>query len=290
VVSGVLYIGKGYRLKIAPDSEQQVAIDQQPTETEAPPVLICAHCGGGFGMWLWQPRLRCPHCRMLGYPDRAMHNLLPLGWECPACGAENAVATNFCVSCGTGLTSRCLRCESPVYTAICLNCGAHQATLLRYQTAHAQRITWEPIIRARIQEQQLEEQEAQASPPETPKQTAKSAGQAPSRRRRPSLFRLIGGLAFIVLGFYLLKQQGIDLFSPLLQSAAAGITLPSWMIGIGSQIQAWWAAFTPTLNQIANLSKDDPRYVYLFATVVFGIPILFLLFYLIDRLARRIFP
>jgi len=223
---------------------------------------------------------------MLGYPDRAMHNLLPLGWECPACGAENAVTTNFCVSCGTGLTSRCLRCESPVYTAICLDCGANQATLLRYQTAHAQRVTWDPIVRARIQEQQLEEQAAQSSPLEIPKQTAKPTGQTRSKRRRPSLFRLMGGLAFIVLGFHLLEQQGINLFSQLLHS----ISLPSWMIGIGNQIQAWWAAFTPTLEQIANLSKDDPRYVYLFATVVFGIPILFLLFYLIDRLARRIFP
>ncbi|MBN1313378.1 MAG: zinc ribbon domain-containing protein [Anaerolineae bacterium] len=241
-------------------------------------------------MWRWQPRLRCPHCRMLGYPDRAMNNLLPLGWECPACGAENAVTTNFCVSCGAGLASRCLRCEHPVYTAICPHCGAHQAAMLRYHTAHERRITWDPIVRAYIQEQQIEERAAQTPSAASPAQDTKAPIRIQQKRLRPSLFRVIGGLAFIILGVYLLEQQGITLFSQLLQSIASSISLPAWMVGIGNQIQAWWAALIPALAQVASLSNEDPRYVYLFATVVIGMAVLPLLFYLIERLARRIFP
>jgi len=67
----------------------------------------------------------------------------------------------LCVTCGTGLTSRCLRCEKPIYTAICPHCGAHQAAMLRYQIAQTRRVIWEPIVRARIQEQQVQEQVAQ---------------------------------------------------------------------------------------------------------------------------------
>jgi hypothetical protein len=38
------------------------------------------------------------------------------------------------------------------------------------------------------------------------------------------------------------------------------------------------------------LSPEDTRYLYLFATVVIGLASLPLLFYLIERLARRLFP
>lgn len=245
-------------------------------------------------MWLWQPRLRCPHCRMLGYPDRAMHNLLPLGWDCPSCGAPNAASTNFCVTCGTGLTSRCLRCESPIYTAVCPHCGAHQAAMLRYQIAQTRRVIWEPIVRARIQEQQVQEQAAQAIPvlpPEPETDSTPPARQVPSRPRRRSGSRAIGGIMLIALGFYMLEQQGVISFSQLFQSIASGITLPAWMVSLWSQAQA---AVTSTLNQLAALSTEDPRYFVMFATVVFGLAfsvLFYLLFkYIFDRITRRLFP
>lgn len=244
-------------------------------------------------MWLLQPRLRCPHCRMLGYPDRAMHNLLPLDWDCPNCGAANAVSTNFCVTCGTGLTSRCLRCERPIYTAICPHCGAHQAAMLRYQIAQTRRVIWEPIVRARIQEQQMQEQAARAIPITPPGQAAgstKPARQAPAKPQRPSVFRVIWGFVLIVFGFYLLEQQGVISISQMLLSATSGISLPAWMVVIWNQIQVWWIAFTTILDQLTAISTEDPRYVYLFATVVIGMASLPLLFYLFDRLTRRIFP
>ncbi len=267
---------------------RQVDITQEGVGTGAPPVLICARCGGGFSVWLWQPRLRCPHCRMLGYPDRAMHNLLPLGWDCPNCGAANAASTNFCVTCGTGLTSRCLRCERPIYTAICPHCGAHQAAMLRYQIAQTRRVIWEPIVRARIQEQQVKEQAAQALPPEQEPASSKPSRQVQAKPQQRSGFRTIGGMALIALGFYLLEQQGIISFSQMFQSAASGITLPAWMVGIWNQAQT---VVTSMLDWLATSPVEERRYLVMFATFLAGMVFLIFLVYLFDRyIIPRIFP
>lgn len=276
---------------MALNEDRQVDTAQEAIGIETPPMLICARCGGGFSMWQWQPRLRCPHCRMLGYPDRAMHNLLPLGWDCPNCGADNPASINFCVTCGTGLTSRCLRCESPIYTAICPHCGAHQAAMLRYQIAQTRRVIWEPIVRARIQEQQVQEQAAQSAPALTPEQeSASSKAPRPARRTpcRQPVSRTISGIALIVFGFYMLEQHGVISFSQLFQSAASDIRLPVWVAGLWNQAQA---AVSSTLDRVATLSTKDPRYFYLFATFIIGMVSLSFLVYLFDRfIIRRIFP
>jgi hypothetical protein len=254
---------------------------RQDTEVAAPPMLVCARCGGGFSMWLWQPRLRCPHCRTLGYPDRAMHNLLPLGWDCPACGAENDVSTNFCVVCGTGLTSRCLRCERPVYTAICPHCGAHQAAMLQYQTAQERRVTWEPIVRARIQEQQSEEQAVLSAVHPSPTGTIaeETVHVKETTRHRPSSMRIAGGLILILTGAYLLIRSFPQIFQ--------NITLPVWVSSTLSQLQMWWNTNAPLLQ---SLTPDDQRYLAIFTTVVIGLSSIPFWTYLIQRLARRLFP
>lgn len=161
--------------------------------------------------------------------------------------------------------------------------------MLRYQTVQNRRVTWEPIIRARIQEQQIEEQEAQALSTE-PSGTAAQPTQKRQKHPQISIVRLVGGLALIVLGFYLLEQQGIRIFSQLLPEVLSSVQWPAWMLGIGGYIQTWREMFSPTFNQLSSLSNQDPRYLYLFATVVIGLASLPLLFYLIERLSRRIFP
>ena len=169
--------------------------------------------------------------------------------------------------------------------------------MLRYQMAQTRRVVWEPIVRARIQEQQVKEQAAQAAPASSSasrdgqeKIASKSVGRAQPKPRQRSMFRVVGGLLFIVLGFYLLEEQGILSFSQIFTSIASSITLPAWMLGIWSQVQTWWAALMPTLNQLAALPTDDPRYAAIFATVLFGILFLLMLFPLIDRLTRWLFP
>jgi hypothetical protein len=77
--------------------------------------------------------MRCPACGGLGYPDRAKQNLITLSWTCASCGTANDGQYNFCLECGAGLASRCLRCEAPVYSAICLKCGTHQARAERFE-------------------------------------------------------------------------------------------------------------------------------------------------------------
>ena len=165
--------------------------------------------------------------------------------------------------------------------------------MLRYQIAQTRRVIWEPIVRARIQEQQMQEQAARATPITPPGQEAgstKQARQAPAKPQRQSVFRVIWGLVLIVFGFYLLEQQGVISISQMFLNATSGISLPAWMVVIWNQIQVWWIAFTAILDQLTAISTEDPRYVYLFATVVIGMASLPLLFYLFDRLTRRIFP
>jgi hypothetical protein len=98
----------------------------------------CMACDHTFAASLWQPRMCCPHCEVVGYPDQAGYNLIPLTWLCPQCEHENKGMTNFCLNCGEGQTTRCLRCEAPVYTTACTHCGTIQEPLLRRKRLRAQ--------------------------------------------------------------------------------------------------------------------------------------------------------
>lgn len=90
-------------------------------------MLNCMACGSAVAAKRLAPLMRCPACGVLGYPDRAGQHLITLAWVCPSCDASNDGLHNFCLGCGAGLTSRCIRCSSPVYGALCLACGTHQA-------------------------------------------------------------------------------------------------------------------------------------------------------------------
>jgi len=178
--------------------------------------LTCRSCGGQLEMPFWQPQARCPHCQTLGYPDRARLNLLPLGWDCPSCGASNDGLHNFCTTCGAGLASRCQRCESPVYGATCLQCGEHQARPRLLRKGQSERIEWLPIQRERIEKQRARLREAEAevqaeAPALTPPASPKLPRQAEARRSRQSRRRGSGkgrfgwwwlpvGLFFMMMG------------------------------------------------------------------------------------------
>lgn len=94
--------------------------------------ITCTACGAAFDATSSIPLMRCPACGVAGYTDRSRQYLTTLSWTCATCGASNEGFYNFCLGCGAGLTSRCLRCEMPVYGALCLNCGMHQARAWRF--------------------------------------------------------------------------------------------------------------------------------------------------------------
>lgn len=119
------------------------------------PRIRCTNCQHLFSAQQWQPRLRCPNCDVLGYPDRAGLNLLPLGWECETCHAQNSGMHNFCTTCASGLTSRCVQCEAPVYSAACTRCGTHQAHALRINHIEADRSAWVNQLRTQFRSDRI---------------------------------------------------------------------------------------------------------------------------------------
>lgn len=119
------------------------------------PQIRCGNCQHLFTADQWQPRLRCPNCDVLGYPDRAGLNLLPLGWTCQHCSAHNSGSTNFCLNCATGLASHCVTCDAPVYSAACTNCGTHQAHALKITTIEADRKPWVAKQRTQFRSERL---------------------------------------------------------------------------------------------------------------------------------------
>ena len=134
--------------EIPTDTESEYANDWQG---EPYSTLVCLACGAQFDTPVHQPRIRCPECGEIGYSDRAGRNLVSTGWDCLSCGARNDGLKNFCLECGAGLTSRCLKCEAPVYTSICQRCGSHQEALIRLKSIEAERANWVPIQRSYLE-------------------------------------------------------------------------------------------------------------------------------------------
>jgi Double zinc ribbon len=278
-----------------------IAVSLRTTGSRAPDApdralnLSCGSCGGLVSLSFWQPQARCPHCGVLGAPDRALRNLLPLGWECPDCGADNEGRSNFCMACGSGLASRCLRCEAPVYGAVCLQCGQHQAQSLRLQIEQAHRVDWLPIQRERIQKQiaylrpLADQPEPLPEPivsPVTPPVNPRTSRRTTRRTGRNNPLRRLGwGWMPLAWGAFMLMQRfraGLDL-SPV-QSAGTSLTT-GW-----AWVQGWWAAFIPSLVRIPALTPDNPEYAYLFAVVLIGLVALPFGLYLIDRVVKRLLP
>lgn len=267
----------------------------------SPSAITCAQCGKPFDVDVQLPRMRCPHCRALGYPDRAGVNLLSLNWDCPACGETNDGLTNFCLFCGTGLTSRCLSCESPVYSAVCSRCGAHQARLLRYQMVEKKRAIWVPITQAHIQKQIAQRQQVEAGyhPDDLvtewrdigyETEQRRQSRQSKHRTKRQTLGRTRWGLLWIIAGLALLLRDTLGSAFRWLQGTIEYGEPITWLQDGRTWLQDWWTAFIPSLSRLQTLSPSDPEYAYLFATAIFGIALLPIFIYLIRRLAQHLFP
>jgi hypothetical protein len=274
--------------------ETQIDTPEEYTSFEHRDSLTCSHCGEVFSAPVLHPRLCCPGCGLIGYADRAGMYLLPISWDCPDCGEVNNGLTNFCVNCGSGLPSRCLGCEAPVYKAICDRCGTHQAHAQRFQVVEAERATWVPIVQAHIRERRAQEKAATdpyhrrvmegvewrpiVQPPEPQRPLPQPA---PSTRRRASWW----GWLWIVTGIFFLLLK----IYPDLEVAYRQGRFP-WAEGIVAWVASWVAFIQRSLLGIAPPNADDPRYVYLFASLIIGLALLPVLFFLINRLVDRLFP
>ncbi len=276
--------------------------------------LVCLACGGVFHAARWQPRLRCPHCATLGYPDRAGRHLLSLAWECPTCGATNEGLFNFCLQCGAGLPSRCLRCERPVYSAVCLHCGAHQARLLHLRRLEERRLEWVPILREHVEQARIRE-EWEANRRHDPLygvrewravdgQMRKAAAQRQQRHAAGrSRWAAVWGWVVLIVGVAWLLGANHREVAALARSLPASLDPAIWFVGLQSWyhtevgplvgavwafLQGWWAALSLTFSHPPAV--DEPEYAYLFASFLFGLALLPVLLYLLGRLVRRLFP
>jgi Double zinc ribbon len=274
-------------------------VDLRATGASTGPLsLNCASCGGQVELPFWEPQARCPHCNTLGYPDRALRNLLPLGWDCPTCGAANDGRTNFCLSCGAGLASRCQRCEAPVYGSICLQCGEHQARPRQLQKSQSERIEWLPVQRERIEKQvahlrRLEAAEAVAAEPVLPARSPHPQTKAERKAERKAAKRARrGGRGFdwrwmlLAAGaFMIMRDFRNGAFSQFMVQDAAPTLSTTW-----ASIQGLLSGVAPAMGRITTLSPEQPEYAYLFAVVLGGLVALPFGLYLIDRVIKRFFP
>lgn len=270
--------------------------------------LTCVSCGCVFEPPQWQPRLRCPQCEVLGYPDRAGRNLLPLDWECQSCGATNDARFNFCLNCGAGLATRCLHCEHPVYTAVCDHCGAAQSRVAHLEATENQRQTWVPELRQRILQQRLQAEvaahqihnpsygvsewraiDAQWQQATQNRQTRHATVRA-SRRRWWSGFwgwaGVLAGVAALIISNHDLIASAMGPASQQVSTWFAASVTPL-LLNANTDLGVWWQSFAASFG--SRLDKNDPWYAYLFATGVFGLAVLPALIYLWGRLIKRLF-
>ncbi len=274
-----------------------------------PTGMTCANCGGRIDVDSWQPRIRCPHCGTLGYPDRSGRNLLPLNWTCKSCNAQNDGSTNFCMSCGSGLASRCPRCEQPVYSAVCNSCGAHLGHLLRLESVEAQREEWVPILRERVRQQKAQEeleanrrynptygvaewrtidrQMREAAHQRQQKFADQRAGKRARRRRFWGIVGVLGGLTWLIVDNYELIVPVVGGWFAALQAWYTSAVQPGLETAL-IWLDGWWSSFTVSFGQ--PFGPQDPEYVYVFASIIFGAALIPVLIALLGRLVRRLFP
>ncbi|NDJ52324.1 MAG: zinc ribbon domain-containing protein, partial [Chloroflexi bacterium] len=222
-------------------------------------------------------RMRCPHCDTLGFPDDTLRNLLPLGWTCQTCGEPNEGLTTFCTACGTGLPSRCLRCESAVATTVCLSCGTHQERYMRFQQAHERRQIWTPLLPEAQTAKQIADQPAALA--DNSQQTALPALVAPNR------FAIAAGFVALTIGILAL----IGVLEPsILAGAASELSrIGTW---VGTELLPGLSAvFNGLVSNTGDLTQNDPEYALLFVVVVFGAALLPLLLFVLRQLLGRLF-
>ncbi len=224
--------------------------------------LVCAACGHCLQAVGWYPRLRCPHCSAPGRPDRSGQHLLPLSWDCDTCGSHNDGLTCFCLTCGSGLASRCSRCGFPVYTAICGRCGTHQAHLRHVQHIQQQRAAQRRAVTT-SQEESLDR--CTAIPP------------APDRpARQGALLHWSWGWLYIILGAALLAAT-----LPVSLIRAAGFPRTASLNGLQAAAGDW---LTASLVWITGASVGGLPLLPFFGIGAATLAILLL--YLIFRVSR----
>lgn len=276
-------------------------------------ILRCLNCNFHIQTHPTHPRVRCPECDVIGYPDRAGRNLVPIAWECLKCGTRNDGMRNFCLECGAGLATKCLKCEAPVYTAICLHCGSHQDALVRLRAAQSERENWVPLQRAYIDAEQATPQQPtrqsipimpplQETDPDTAaswqtlwpsvdrsmRQAAANRSQriAQQRRRRRSwrfgqnrrmaLAWLAAGIAFLI---WQLREVIPTRIADLAQTQAAQPVILA--------LTEWWATVTQIFSR-GPVDTSSPEYAAFFALTLFGVAAAPVLFYLLVRTIRKI--
>lgn len=260
--------------------------------------IICMACGNLFAVSSWRPRLRCPACNALGYPDRAQMHLLPLQWECAHCHAINSGKTNFCLSCANGLASRCHRCEAPVYSVVCTLCGHNQASLLQTAQIEEQREAWIPIIKSRVYQQQaiaeggIPRHDAHYGvagwrsimPGDTQQTEDLSQTATGGRRIRTHVF---AGWAIVLLGLVMIFWEASSespFVQQLVDSLSAWVsTLPTYLDVVMSDLQA-------ILQYSTNITPGNPEFSILLATGVIAVTTFPLVLYLAVYLVRSLLP
>lgn|SRR5574341_354862 len=264
-------------------------MDEVPTATSIHLQLICANCGAAFES-VERPLMRCPACQQVGNPDRVGRHFLASGWVCKQCGESNDGLTNFCLSCGTGLASRCLRCEGPVYKATCDQCGAHQERARRYASAEQRRATWIPILHAHIQEERLRMEGERAGPSPMVREwraldtaTSTRLTTRPTRQL-PSRWRTRWGLALVSGGGVLLLLSYQEAVAARL--ALAGMT-PDRLRLVSEAADEWLRTFA---GRFQAVTPADQEYALLFGAGLLMLSLLPLLLFLAGRLAKRLFP
>ncbi len=285
---------------------QSAAVDTaDQADVPSPASLICVECGARVAADPAVPRLACPTCGAIGYPDRAGRNLIAIRWDCPSCGLRNDGLTNFCLGCGAGLTSKCLRCEMPVYSSTCRHCGSHQDRLLRLQTLEADRAAWIPIQQRIVHpENGAAQHPADAVEPLAADSLALSpalpAARQPGRRGRSTSPRTRTGrtrqrrsagwaVIWLVGGSLLLAWK---MQPDLIGAAAASLrTVSANVPAATAGLQLWWTQLWDSIIvEPGVVDTSASQYSLVFAAVLFAVAALPAVLYALVRLVRRLIP
>ena len=266
-----------YNQSVQEELPTLTATDESPDLI--PPHIQCARCGMRFAYDPDAPRIRCPECKLLGRADASGRNLLGVGWDCLNCGAACEGDTNFCPTCAAGLPSRCLNCEHPVYTAICHNCGTHQAQMLHFQEREAERVVWMQLREEQSRQAELDILEDEDEPDITAARSAQPSRVVQSIGRPRLGFkrgRLIWGLTFMATGLLLVTSQvRPDVFANI-------GTLLNYLF---SEASIW---VNTQIAYVQTLDPQSPDYAYIFAGTLFVIAAVPVLLFVLYRLARRV--
>ena len=117
---------------------------------------------------------------------------------------------------------------------------------------------------------------------------------AAQRNEKSTRRRRFWGILGITTGLIWLLATNYQLIAPYVDSWLAD--LQPWYLSTVQPVidsallwlNQWWLDFNASLGQ--SLGPEDPEYVYLFATIIFGLALIPVLIFLLGKLVRRIFP